>query len=106
MKKVFKKIYSKGGWDEKGSGPGSTKEYTKGYRRFLQNFLKSKKIKSVIDLGCGDWQFSKLINWEGIHYLGIDLVPSIIKSNKKKYGKKNIHFKKGNFLEVNYPQPT
>jgi hypothetical protein len=29
---------------------------------FFKNFLMNNKIKSVLDIGCGDWQLSRLID--------------------------------------------
>lgn len=68
-----------------GSGPGSTEAYTVKYRSFLQNYLSKNNIKSVVDIGCGDWQFSKLLDWSGIKYIGCDVSRTIIHENKKKF---------------------
>ena len=39
----------------------------------------------VLDIGCGDWQFSKLMDWSEYYYTGIDCVPSLIDTNTKDY---------------------
>lgn len=83
-KEIFTHIYDANIWG--GSGGGSTPENTVQYRALLQKFLKDKDIKSVIDYGCGDWSFSRLIDWSGIDYIGIDCVESVIEENKKLYG--------------------
>lgn len=62
------------------------------YRAILQAFLKEHDISSVVDFGCGDWQSSKLIDWSGIYYQGIDCVDSVVMENHKKYGSKSILF--------------
>lgn len=80
----FEKIYDKNKWLF-GSGEGSLAKYTKKYRVFLENFLVTHQIKSVLDFGCGDWQFSKFVDWNGIKYHGVDIVKSIIDNNQKKY---------------------
>lgn len=92
MKDIFTKIYQNKVWYN-GSGSGSLPENTIEYRKFLQDYLKDNSIKSVVDFGCGDWQFSKLINWDGIDYLGFDVVDFLIKKNNKEFSKDNIHFK-------------
>ncbi len=46
--------------------------------KLLTTFLKEKQITSVVDLGSGDWQFSRLIDWNGIRYTGIDCVPEVV----------------------------
>jgi SAM-dependent methyltransferase len=91
----FTKIYSSGGWGpECPSGGGSTPKITIEYREFLENFLIENKIKSVYDFGCGDWSFSKLINWSNAKYTGVDVVKSVIDSNNanNEYSSENIKF--------------
>lgn len=92
MKETFCEIYQNRKW-YRGSGSGSLVENTVEYRKFLQDFINRQDIKTVIDLGCGDWQFSKLIDWDSVSYTGIDVVPSVIKDNKVAYGTRpNINF--------------
>ena len=92
-KESFTRCYDEKLWEGGGSGDGSTPEFTRFYREFLYKFMKSNNIRSVTDIGCGDWQFSRLISWE-CNYLGIDLVGSVIKNNKK-YENDHIRFTEG-----------
>ena len=86
MKSVFTNIYDKELWGKgRGSGTGSSVRATKKYIPFLENYFKENNISSVIDFGCGDWQFSQYINWTNIDYLGIDVVESVIDTNKKNF---------------------
>lgn len=90
---VFEDIYRNEVWGRgQGSGGGSSPFITTGYRDFLQKLLVDLNIKSVIDFGCGDWQFSQLINWSGISYYGYDCVRTIIENDQKKFGRQNIRF--------------
>jgi len=90
---IFSDIIRSEKWGKgQGSGGGSSIEITKGYREFLQKFLKDKNIKTCLDFGCGDWQFSKLINWSGIKYLGLDCVQKIVEENNELYSEDNIKF--------------
>lgn len=82
---------------------GSSKEATVNYRRFLENFLKTHNIQSVIDLGCGDWEFSKLIDWSGIDYIGVDVIQPLIEQNKI-FEKDNIHFMYADALTQDLPK--
>jgi SAM-dependent methyltransferase len=88
---VFEDIYSKNLW-RYGSGEGSLPEHTKPYRMTLQKLLTKFKISGVVDLGCGDWQFSRLIDWTGIDYHGFDVVRSVIEEDRRQYSSENIHF--------------
>jgi 2-polyprenyl-3-methyl-5-hydroxy-6-metoxy-1,4-benzoquinol methylase len=88
---IFTNIYNNDEWTL-GSGPGSQLRNVKMYLHFLQKILIEYDIKSVIDLGCGDWTFSKHINWKGINYVGIDIVESIIDNNINEYKSENVNF--------------
>ena len=90
MKHEFTHIYDQNIWN--GSGHGSRPEVTQTYRSYLQSFLTAQCITSVADLGCGDWSFSKLINWENVQYHGYDVVDQVIRKNTKRYKKSSISF--------------
>jgi SAM-dependent methyltransferase len=90
-REVFERIYRDNLWDM-GSGPGSTEEATRIYRATLEQFLRANVIASVIDIGCGDWQFSQLVDWGGARYVGYDVVPSLIEQNRQKFREPNLRF--------------
>ena len=105
---IFSEIYERGLWGfnsygEGWSGGGSSFETTETYRNFLQLFLELFKIESVVDLGCGDWEFSKHVNWGNIHYMGFDVVETVIQKNQQKYKKKNINFICADALNYDFP---
>jgi SAM-dependent methyltransferase len=96
-RQTFERIYDRGSWakgvDGTGtSGPGSTLQSTKLYRVFLQDFLRAQGIRSVVDAGCGDWEFAQALDWTGIDYLGLDIVASVIAGNQRQFGKANVRF--------------
>lgn len=104
----FDKIYEEKLWganeeNEGFSGGGSLLENVRPYYNYLKKFLQEHDIKSVVDVGCGDWTFSKHVDWSGIQYTGVDVVGAVIEKNKAKYGADNIHFIHGNFLETDLP---
>lgn len=101
--KQFTDIYDKKMWIGGGSGSGSSPILLKGYMRFLSEFIKLNNIKTISDVGCGDWQFSKLLDFSEIDkYIGYDVVESLIQKNIREFKKHNIDFKyyTGNFDEV------
>lgn len=105
---VFSEIYDNKVWGTNSegqgwSGGGSSYEATSVYRAFLQDFLKQHNVCSVVDLGCGDWEFSKHIDWEGIHYCGLDVVPSVVEKNKARYESDSIHFKQHDGIQSELP---
>lgn len=87
----FTKLYAGGGWGPIQSGGGSSPQNTVGYREFLSNFIEENKIKTVYDFGCGDWSFSKLIDWSNVKYTGIEIVESVV-DEIKQYEDTNIRF--------------
>ena len=99
---AFGEIYRNNIWGF-GSGFGSTVEATKEYVTILNSVLEQFDIEKVLDVGCGDWQFSKTIDWSGVDYTGVDTVQSVIDSNKRKYSKNNIHFSHLNATDSDLP---
>ncbi len=80
---VFHSWYRPGG---EGSGPGSTPEFTYEYRRFLEDFMMRHEVQSVVDYGCGDWQWSKLVDWGTRKYYGFDIVPNLVDRLRRDHG--------------------
>lgn len=101
---TFNRIYAVGTWGKdvtgKGtSGSGSTLEITREYRAFLEDFIKKHAVKSVVDAGCGDWSFSRAINWGDASYLGIDIASDVIEGVRKEHEKGKIKFQVGDITE-------
>lgn len=99
---IFSEIYGKNHWGN-GSGPGSSPSTTLSYRYLLESFIYSNNIRSVLDVGCGDWQHSRYIPWHGIDYVGIDVVPEIIARNIATFGTANISFMAANVKDMKLP---
>ena len=97
---TFNRIYAEGTWGRdvagKGtSGTGSTLEITREYRTYLEDFIRTHAIKSVVDAGCGDWTFSSAIDWNGASYLGVDIASDVVATVRAKHEKANIKFQVG-----------
>ncbi len=98
MRSAFQKVYAENHWMF-GSGPGSTPRNTVAYRAFLEDFIHSNGIRSVTDLGCGDWQFSRLVDWSACIYTGFDIVPELVETNRARFGAPNIDFQQFRDIE-------
>jgi hypothetical protein len=91
--RIFTNIYETSEWGSNhhteysgSSGGGSSISVNIPYINFMRNFIDDKKITSVIDLGCGDWQSSYLIyDSKNINYYGYDAYKKLIDYNSKKY---------------------
>jgi SAM-dependent methyltransferase len=91
MREAFTRAYKDGQWHN-GSGSGSSPGNTRAYRAYLQRYLQDHRIRSVLDIGCGDWQFSRLIDWTGIDYAGVDVVPELVTANTLRFGSPSVTF--------------
>jgi hypothetical protein len=67
-----------------GSGPGSAVEYTALFRNWLSVWIREHAIASVLDYGCGDWQWARLVNWPS--YLGVEVVSELAWALDRQYG--------------------
>jgi SAM-dependent methyltransferase len=103
MQEMFTRAYQSNEWHG-GSGTGSTPETTVAYRRLIDRLIRTAQIKSVLDLGCGDWQFSRLIGWGGADYLGIDVVPEVIAANQLAYAGPGVRFVHADFRHTELPK--
>lgn len=88
---IFDTIYETNAWGN-GSGSGSKESLNVEYVSFLQDFFKKFNIKTISDVGCGDWQFSKNIDFSGISYTGYDVANFVITRNLKNFWAHNINF--------------
>jgi SAM-dependent methyltransferase len=98
----FEKIYSESIWGN-GSGNGSSLEACVPYMEFLSKFIKDNYIETVVDAGCGDWQFSQHFDWGNVNYLGLDTVRNVIEANRAKYESENIKFAVVDLVDGNLP---
>lgn len=103
VESVFSNIYTHRLWGENPSGSGSRPENTKLYRYFLQDFMGDHQIHSVVEIGSGAWEFSRLMDWKGIHYIGYDICKELVEVNQKQFGASNIEFRHGNALRMDIP---
>jgi SAM-dependent methyltransferase len=90
----FRAYYLDNGWQhpETFSGPGSTLAATEIVRNRLLEVFKEFGIRSVIDVPCGDFNWMKKVDLDGISYHGLDIVKELVDSNSAKYGRDDIRF--------------
>ncbi len=105
---MFSGIYSEKAWTDGSdqasrSGPGSDPANTQEYRETLTRLLREKEVRSVVDLGCGDWASSRLIDWGDVNYTGIDIVPSVVESLNAEFGGPRRRFLCADFSREDWP---
>lgn len=90
----FDSLYQNGGWEGKGSGPGSEPKTQVGYLALLGKIIGyTPSIKTILDIGCGDWQLMRNIDLSKHQYLGIDVSQMMVEINNKKFKNENVKFK-------------
>jgi 2-polyprenyl-3-methyl-5-hydroxy-6-metoxy-1,4-benzoquinol methylase len=92
MTDKFSEIYENDEWGF-GSGVGSLPLNNVEYIRFVKAFIEHNRIRSVVDVGCGDWQFSRFIDWTGVNYVGLDVVDGLVSRNQRHFAREGISFR-------------
>ena len=107
VKVAFENVYKNGVWGVNSEGRGTsgsaTPIATRVYRTFLEDLLKTAKVRSVVDAGCGEFGQSGQIDWTGIDYKGFDIVADVINRDKQKHEKPNVHFFVANVIDYELP---
>ncbi len=67
------------------SGPGSSLGHTAEIRRLLPILLQDLDVRSVLDAGCGDYNWLRAVDSGLIKYIGADLVPEVAEQNQQRY---------------------
>mmetsp|Transcript_23297 Transcript_23297/g.43807 ORF Transcript_23297/g.43807 Transcript_23297/m.43807 type:complete len:261 (-) Transcript_23297:90-872(-) len=97
LEETFSQIYATNAWG-KGSGAGSLPAHCLRWIEFVRKFIKEHHVKSVVDLGCGDWQFSPYIYHDlGVEYVGYDVVPQVIEENRSRWASHGFRFQQLEF---------
>lgn len=104
---TFRENYRRGGWvhsehQESRSGIGSSAAATAGLLNRITAALKHLGAGSLVDVGCGDWNWMKRGTID-FAYTGIDVVPEIIRENQQ-YVQKSVSFALCNAIDG--PIPT
>lgn len=87
LKDIFTNIYDTNLWksEESVSGTGSEIKMTKHLINGLNNIIRRYDILSLFDAPCGDFNWMKEVNLDGLYYIGGDIVEPIINRNKETY---------------------
>lgn len=106
MEDIFTNIYKKNVWGNNNnenyngsSGPGSSLDFNKEtYIPFLQSFIVNHNIKTVTDLGCGDFRCGSFIyDTLDVSYTGYDAYKKIVEHNSSQHA-----LPKYNFIHLDF----
>ncbi len=83
---------------ESASGAGSTVAATKPIRVFLEKIIQRYGVQSILDLGCGDWNWMRHVSLNNHHsgelvrYQGWESNKTLVADLNKAYGAKTVSF--------------
>lgn len=96
---IFTEIYNNNLWGispdgrQYCSGFGTIDPNVEKYIKILRNFISEFEIKSVFEIGCGDFTIMKsILSQTDIKYIGSDIVKSLIDHLTDSYGDENVRF--------------
>lgn len=104
-KDIFTDIYLNNKWGDKHSlsGTGSNLNQTKIILKEIENMIGNYQIKTILDIPCGDFYWMKEFDFQGLNYIGADIVSELVNDNIKKYKRSNINFQIIDLLVDNIP---
>ena len=89
LEQKFNFIYENRLWGrdpERLSGPGSYGDCAETYLAFVRTFLSDYSIRSVTDIGCGDFNIGSQLCDLVDRYYALDVSSTIVRRNRKRYG--------------------
>jgi SAM-dependent methyltransferase len=105
---TFARIYATNAWGgERGeydSGDGSANAVTQSYVSLVRDFVKERGIRSIVDLGCGDFRVGRQLLAPGLSYVGVDIVQPLVARNQREFARDGVRFEQRNLLEDELPQ--
>ena len=70
----------------------------------VQRLVAQFQIRTVVDLGCGDFRVGRLLCAQGdLRYVGVDVVPDLIAHNRSRFGGPQVEFHCANLIEDELP---
>ncbi|HEX5854477.1 MAG TPA: class I SAM-dependent methyltransferase [Thermoanaerobaculia bacterium] len=91
MRRVFGRIHAARAWGEceSFSGPGSTRERAASFLGELIALVQSLGVSTLLDVPCGDFNWAGPLADSVQSYVGIDVVPALIKENVRRWAAPN-----------------
>ncbi len=85
------------------SGSGSAPEYAAVYCRTVRRFIAERRIRSVVDLGCGDFRIGSMLVSPEFQYTGVDVVADLVRRNEAQFGSPSVRFLHRDIIEGELP---
>jgi SAM-dependent methyltransferase len=87
MRRIFEAIHAAKSWGdcESSSGPGSTRERAASFLPDLIALVRALGVKTLLDAPCGDFNWTAPLAEAVNRYIGIDIVPALVRSNQQRW---------------------
>jgi SAM-dependent methyltransferase len=104
----FAQIYRTAGWGRTEgrafcSGPGSRPQAFAAYSAYVSDFIKTRGVRTVVDLGCGDGAVAAALDRHGASYVGVDVVEDVIAENRRTLGAPDMDFRCADIVADDLP---
>jgi SAM-dependent methyltransferase len=87
------------------SGVGSNPKYCIWWIEVVQSLVDQlPKGSTILDIGCGDWELMKFVDWTGYNYIGYDVSGLQVDRVTELYSAPNVKFVQGDACEVELPK--
>jgi len=106
---AFTRTYRNALWgniksDQFFSGRGSLDKFATPYIEWLIRFINEHNVRTVVDLGCGDFRIGRQIcSAVAVNYVGVDIVPDLIVYNQSQFATESVSFKCANIIDDELP---
>ena len=106
MERAFQEAYLANLWGdpESVSGPGSGVVRTAAFRDQIPPLLKDLRATSLLDAGCGDFNWMRLVELPVEQYLGVDIVPELVYQNVRRCADPRHAFVLADFTRAELPR--
>ena len=106
--KVFTRLVDSFGWcpgvRETPCGEGSFLEACQPLVDCLPEWFKTHGIKSIVDVGCGDFHWMRRVNFDGLQYDGFDVVKKFVDELQKTHARPNVRFHHEDAMTASLPK--
>lgn len=94
MRRVFGRIHATRAWGncESSCGPGSTRERAASFLGDLIQLVQSLEVSILLDAPCGDFNWAGPLAASVQSYIGVDVLPALIRENARRWAAPNRQF--------------
>lgn len=104
---VFREVYEHNLWGGREgtfySGPGSESHAAAAYSAGIRSFIISRNIRSIVDLGCGDFRVARSFLTADVSYIGVDVVEPLVQQNRALYQSEKVRFVCADIVDDDLP---